>query len=84
MAHSVYCARLTEDGAPDEPALYRLSWLEAVLAAEDAQFAVVIADKLEFTKSLTATVAEVSLAARARHVITAGTSLDVELRDTVS
>jgi len=54
---------LTKDGAPYEASLNRLSRLKAVLTAKDAQLAVVVADKLQLTKSLTAAVAEVCLAA---------------------
>ena len=74
--------KLTKDGAANESALHWLRRLEAVLAAEDAQPAVVVADELELSKSLAAPVAELRLAACAGHVITAGTPLDVELPTT--
>jgi len=70
---------LTKYGATNEAALNGLRWLEAILAAKDAQFAVVVPNELEFTKSLAAAIAEVRLAARACHVVAAGAALNVEL-----
>ena len=42
-----------------------------------------VADELEFTETLSASVAEVRLAARAGHVIAAGTPLNVELQNII-
>jgi len=72
----------TKDGAANEATLNRLSRFEAILAAKDAQFTVVVADKLKLTKPLAAAVTEVGLAARTCHVIAAGTPLNVELKTT--
>lgn len=69
----------TEHGTTHDLPLHGLVRLVAILATEDAQLAVVVAEELELSKAVPAAVAEVGLAPGTVHVVAAGGPLDEDL-----